>query len=80
MVGCIPSVWQKIPNFDCYYRGYASLANRLNSTKTITMMTNNNNYIAPSVEVAEISIERGFEVSSPYTMDLEDYAMGEFIW
>ena len=58
------------------------MAHRLNSTKTITitMMTNNNNYIAPSVEVAEISIERGFEVSSPYTMDLEDYAMGEFIW
>ena len=56
------------------------MANRFNSTKTITMMTNNNNYIAPSVEVAEISIERGFEVSSPYTMDLEDYATGEFIW
>ena len=44
------------------------------------MTNNNNSYIAPSVEVAEINIERGFEVSSPYTMDLEDYATGEFIW
>lgn len=52
------------------------------------MMTNNNfgmellgsNYAAPSVEVAEISVERGFEVSDPYTMDLEDYATGDFIW
>ena len=40
-------------------------------------------YVAPSVEVAEVFVEHGFEVSGeadPYSMELEDYVKGTFNW
>jgi hypothetical protein len=40
-------------------------------------------YVAPSVEVADVAVEHGFEISGvndPYTMDLEDYSKGTFNW
>jgi hypothetical protein len=50
------------------------------TNKNFSMERLGSEYVAPSVELAEISVERGFEVSDPYSMSLEDYATGEFDW